>query len=176
MRRAMFRVIAKKAGFSLIELMVVVAIIGVLAAVAIPNFARFQRKAKQSEAKAQMGGIYTAHKVFRAEWESYTTDMVAMGFTIDGQVRYNGHTGGTALNPPPEYSGPTMPTAVSLSVMCAGTFPCRMIGTTGTLVGGTIAAAFTYGTNGWIGGAAEDRWTINQLKFITNSQDGIAGN
>lgn len=43
--------ISNSEGFTLVELMIVVAIIGVLAAVAIPNYQKFQAKARQSEAK-----------------------------------------------------------------------------------------------------------------------------
>ena len=56
-----------KKGFTLIELMIVVAIIGILAAIAIPNFLRFQAKSKQSEAKGNLGGIYTAEISWQGE-------------------------------------------------------------------------------------------------------------
>jgi len=57
-------------GFTLIELMIVVAIIGILAAIAIPNFLSYQKKAKTSEAKTNLGAIRTCEESYRAETEN----------------------------------------------------------------------------------------------------------
>jgi type IV pilus assembly protein PilA len=59
-------------GFTLIELMIVVAIIGILAAIAIPNFLRFQARARQSEAKTNLKAIFTASKSMFAEQGNLT--------------------------------------------------------------------------------------------------------
>jgi len=58
-------------GFTLIELMIVVAIIGILAAIAIPNFLSYQKKAKTSEAKTNLGAIRTSEESYRAENDVY---------------------------------------------------------------------------------------------------------
>jgi type IV pilus assembly protein PilA len=60
-----------KKGFTLIELMIVVAIIGILAAIAIPNFLKFQAKSKQSEAKTNLKAIFTAQTAYFGENNSF---------------------------------------------------------------------------------------------------------
>ncbi len=61
----------QKKAFTLIELMIVVAIIGILAAIAVPNFVKFQCRSKQSEAKGNLKALYVAQEAYRAENDTY---------------------------------------------------------------------------------------------------------
>jgi type IV pilus assembly protein PilA len=67
----MFKQLKGQKGFTLIELMIVVAIIGILAAIAIPNFLQYQMKGRQSEAKVNLGAIKTSEIAFQAEKSCY---------------------------------------------------------------------------------------------------------
>jgi type IV pilus assembly protein PilA len=57
----------RQAGFTLIELMVVVAIVGILVVIAIPNFLRYQMKTRQAEAKVNLAGIFVAELAYYGE-------------------------------------------------------------------------------------------------------------
>src|SRR5512134_45421 len=79
-------------GFTLIELMIVVAIIGILAAIAIPNFLRFQAKSKQSEAKTNLGGIFTAMTSYSGE-NNYYGNFQPIAWAPVGTNRYTFFSG-----------------------------------------------------------------------------------
>lgn len=58
-------------GFTLIELMIVVAIVGVLAAIAIPTFMHYQLRSRTTEAKSNFGAIRAAQEVFAGDRDNY---------------------------------------------------------------------------------------------------------
>ena len=76
----MFKQLKGQRGFTLIELMIVVAIIGILAAIAIPNFLQYQMKSRQSEAKTNLQAIRTSEIAFQAERGCY------VGAVVEGAV------------------------------------------------------------------------------------------
>jgi type IV pilus assembly protein PilA len=61
----------RRGGFTLIELMIVVAIIGILAAIAIPNFLKFQLRSKTGESKTNLAALRTAEEGYFAEYGVY---------------------------------------------------------------------------------------------------------
>ena len=73
-------------GFTLVELMIVVAIIGVLSAVAVPNFKKYQAKAKSSEAKVQLAAAYTAEQAFYGDFGMYGHCLGFMGYDPSNEI------------------------------------------------------------------------------------------
>jgi type IV pilus assembly protein PilA len=106
-------------GFTLVELMVVVAIVGILTAIAIPQYAKFTARSRQTEAKTSLGLAYTQEKSFTVENNSYTGCLGNIGVTIDT-------LGGTAKVGSTVYYMVGIPAATAALAKCGpfGNGPC----------------------------------------------------
>ncbi len=74
-------------GFSLVELMVVVGIIGVLAAIAMPKYQQFTARAKASEAKINLGYAYTLQEAYHMNHSVYSS-LTDIGFSPTGNMNF----------------------------------------------------------------------------------------
>ena len=69
-------------GFSLMEVMIVVVIIGILAALAYPNLEKYLKRARQTEAKTNLSAIYTAQKIYFTLHQSYADDINKLDLSL----------------------------------------------------------------------------------------------
>ncbi|HEY6973441.1 MAG TPA: prepilin-type N-terminal cleavage/methylation domain-containing protein, partial [Nitrospiraceae bacterium] len=67
-------------GFTLIELMIVVAIIGILASIAIPNFLAYQARSRQAEARTDLGAVFVSETAFFGENNRFS-DFATVGYS-----------------------------------------------------------------------------------------------
>ena len=68
-----FRKKRNQKGFTMIELMVVVVIVGILAAIAIPIYGKYVKQARTTEATGRMGEMITAAKAWAQEKGAWPT-------------------------------------------------------------------------------------------------------
>lgn len=181
-----------QAGFSLVELMVVVAIIGILASLAIPSIGKYMAKARQSEAKTQLSSLYTAEKAFFAEYTAYDPRFLAVGYSPEGKLRYNvGFLSATFTAGPANGYNPAAGLAATRDTntycgtgtgVVAAAVGCAMLnGATGgappALNASDVDTSSTFIANAVAmihqSAAAPDSWTINQVKDMQNPVNGI---
>lgn len=73
-------------GFTLIELLVVVLIIGILSAVALPQYTKAVEKSRATEAITLLGNLSTAEQVYQMSTGSFTNDMTLLDLQLPGVV------------------------------------------------------------------------------------------
>lgn len=122
----MKRTHAKRGGFTLVEIMIVVAIIGLLAAIAIPNFVKARTTSQQNACINNLRLVDAAKQQWALEQRKQTTDTPA---GTDLQV-YLGHGAGGELPWCPEDSSQSYTNSYNGSVGNVGTKPYCSIDTT----------------------------------------------
>lgn len=83
----------KSQGFTLIEMMIVIVLMGILAAIALPNYQSYLRRATCEDAKATLAGAANAMERFRAQNSTYVgSNLAASGYNqspVDGKAQFN---------------------------------------------------------------------------------------
>lgn len=133
----------RNSGFSLVELMIVIVIIGVLAAVAVPIYSNNVVKAKMSEADASLGSIRTQLRVYYGENGEYPT-LSSGSYVLDGNgtsgTKWNDFNSGELTGKYFEDSSYTLvSTTTTYTITCDANDilnSARTLNQTGTLAGG----------------------------------------
>jgi len=90
--------LTNKSGFTLIELMIVIAIIGILAAIAIPNFIQYRQKAYDSNAETDTKNAFTSAQAYFTDHPNYNGDitygaLTTAGFRMTSAVTFSNISG-----------------------------------------------------------------------------------
>jgi len=150
--------------------MIVVAIIGILAAIAIPNFLQYQARARQSEARTNLGGVFVSETAFLGEAGRYGS-FQEVGFTLasaTNRFTYKSPANGGAGTSGAAQGVDMFQTALPIPIVQA----VGPIISGGTLATAATPAAFTSAASGNIDGDATlDQWHVNDIKMNLQTPD-----
>ena len=141
-------------GFTLIELMIAVAILGILATLATGGFLSYQAKAKQAEVKVNLGSIGEFAITYKTEYDTYITDWTGIGWQPQVTTRYRYWYNGVAA------TGTPTSTDVGVNYSDAGS----------AADGNTFTAAAVGNIDGDI---AADQWLYDQNRSFTIQQNDV---
>jgi len=156
-------------GFTLIELMITVAILGILASIAISSFMQYQARARQSEAKVNLGGIYLGQVVYFTELGRYGS-LGEIRYVISGATnRYTYRSGaaGAGGGANANVATPGLLTQDTINAIAGSIEPqvppvVAMNGATGF----TVTAAGNLDAD-----VTVDQWHVNDLKLDLQTAD-----
>ena len=178
-------------GFSLIELMVVVAIIAILSMIAVPSYQGFTAKARQKEGFALLNNYYTAAQATAAELSYFPGDFVGTGFAPTGQLTYRLVSVDGADPSYGSFDNSCISTANGVACNCGTACPNFKtweervadpagIGPQPAVIGGACAATMTSNSEFRVHTSARirnnggvDTYQINQLKKLEMCNDGL---
>ncbi|MBF0311800.1 MAG: prepilin-type N-terminal cleavage/methylation domain-containing protein [Oligoflexia bacterium] len=170
-------------GFSLVELMVVVGIIGILSAIAVPNFKKYQARAKTSEAKLQLSAIYTAEQSFKSDYDTFASCLQTMGYDPSSEALQRYYATGFGVDSNQNNVAITAG-AATCSVTATRAFAAgKKVGNSSAIASvsnvtsvAAVSAATTFKAMavGVIleGFATMDQWTIDETKKINQIAQG----
>jgi prepilin-type N-terminal cleavage/methylation domain-containing protein len=140
------------AGFTLIELMIVVAILGILASTAIPSFILYQQRSKRSEAYANLESIRKVQIAYRTEFGAYITASPSPGLSLGADKQNWQSTGDNRFSDDPSGQGfellgwtPDGPTYFDYATRAgSGSGPRFTAGAYGDVDGDGLVSVFLY--------------------------------
>ena len=177
----------KEKGFSLIELMVVIAIMGILATIAVPSYRGYQEKAQQKEAETLLSSYFIAAQAAKVEHGYFAGDFEAIGFNPVGRLNYRVRSeNGTDPEDGPFKDECITTEIVSSDGNCRNAWvlweeapqgSAHIIGPLNSSSSPVITDSTfeTYAAMKLSSSASQiDEWGINQRKKLVNTKDGLS--